>query len=71
MDSKRNGLSTNEFNKGNIDFEGNATKNSALGKMGEDIIVEYEKQTLRSAGREDLAKQVCATRTDLWALSGK
>ena len=62
MASKRNGLSTDEFNKKNIDFEGNAAKNSALGKIGEDIIIEYEKQTLRSAGREDLAKQVCATR---------
>lgn len=62
ISSKRKGLSTDEFSKKTIDFEGNAAKNSALGKKGEDIVVEYEKQILKNIGRDDLAEQVCATR---------
>lgn len=60
---KREGEDTEKFitNK-SIDFEGEAKKNSRLGKRGEDVVVEYEKIMLITAGREDLADKVKTTR---------
>ena len=59
----RKGKNTNEFysNK-NINFEGEIKKNTELGKKGEDIVVEYEKNRLIIEGRADLADKVFATR---------
>ena len=59
----REGTSTEDFysNK-NIDFEGEIEKNSELGRMGEDIVIEYEKMSLLKVGRKDLADKVVATR---------
>lgn len=59
----RKGKNTNEFysNK-NINFEGEIKKNTELGKKGEDIVVEYEKDRLTIEGRSDLADKVFATR---------
>ncbi len=59
---KRKGSSTKEFNNKNINFEGEAKKNSKLGNKGEDFVVELEKDHLWEIGRKDLAKQVMATR---------
>ncbi len=57
------GKPTNEFlNNKNIDFEGEEKKNSELGRKGEDIVIDYEKTTLKQKGREDLANKVCSTR---------
>ena len=53
---------TSEFNHKNINFEDDAVKNTRLGNIGEDIVVEYEKKHLISIGRRDLAEQVMATR---------
>lgn len=59
----RKGKDTKDFyNNRNINFEGEAKKNSATGKAGEDLVVEYEKAKLISYGREDLADKVFATR---------
>lgn len=59
----RKGRNTEEFysNK-NINFEGEARKNTKLGNKGEDIIVEQEKRNLINEGRKDLADKVYATR---------
>lgn len=59
----RKGKDTKDFyNNRNINFEGEAKKNSATGKAGEDLVVDYEKAKLISDGREDLAEKVFATR---------
>ena len=59
----RKGKNTYEFyNNKNINFEGEIKKNTELGKKGEDIVVEYEKNRLIMEGREDLANKVFATR---------
>lgn len=59
----RNGKSTNEFySNRNINFEGEIENNTELGKKGEDVVVEYEKNRLISEGREDLASKVFTTR---------
>ena len=61
--NERKGKDTKEFysNK-NYNFEGEAKKNSAVGKKGEDLVVEYEKMKLIAEGRNDLAEKVFATR---------
>ena len=59
----RNGKSTNEFySNRNINFEGELENNTELGKKGEDVVVEYEKNRLILEGREDLAAKVFTTR---------
>lgn len=59
----RNGKSTNEFySNRNINFEGELENNTELGKKGEDVVVEYEKNRLILEGREDLATKVFTTR---------
>jgi hypothetical protein len=47
---------------GFVDFEDLYDKNNELGKLGEYLVVEYEKSNLISAGRNDLAELVSATR---------
>lgn len=59
----RQGKSTEEFyNNKKIDFEGEMKKNTELGKIGEDIVVKYEKEMLIKAGRADLSSKVIAIR---------
>ena len=59
----RNGKNTNEFySNRNINFEGEIENNTELGKKGEDVVVEYEKNRLILEGREDLATKVFTTR---------
>ncbi|WP_026664869.1 DUF3427 domain-containing protein [Butyrivibrio sp. FC2001] len=55
-------VSTKDFSGKDVDFQGEAKKNSAIGKSGEDAVVEYEKRRLTDAGRQDLADRVIATR---------
>ena len=62
---KRKGISPEDFDKGDVDFEGEAKKNSAIGKAGEDRVVEMEKDHLKKAGKADLADKVVATRYTL------
>lgn len=60
---ERGGTNTKEFyNNKNINFEGEIKKNTELGKKGEDIVVDYEKENLIKKGRKDLAEKVVATR---------
>lgn len=59
---ERKGKCTSEFNNKSYNFEGNVEKNTKLGNIGEDIVVEYEKKHLISIERLDLAEQVIATR---------
>jgi hypothetical protein len=47
---------------GFVDFEDLYDKNNELGKLGEYLVVEHEKNNLISLGRKDLADQVSATR---------
>jgi len=47
---------------GFVDFEDLHDKNNELGKLGEYLVVQYEKSHLISIGRKDLAEQVSATR---------
>lgn len=59
----RRGKNTSEFyiNK-DINFEGEVKKNTELGRKGEEIVVQYEKNSLIKEGREDLADYVFTTR---------
>lgn len=59
----RTGVSSSDFTSKNVDFEGEADKNSAIGKDGEDKVVEYENvRFLVRAGHPELALKVTATR---------
>lgn len=40
------------------DFAGRDERNRKLGRKGEEFVVEFEKRSLREAGRPDLAEQV-------------
>ena len=59
---KREGVSSSNFALRNVDFEGEAAKNTVIGNAGEDKVVEYEKERLTKAGRSDLAAMVTTTR---------
>ena len=58
---ERKGSPTSDFNNKNYDYEGSVSKNSKLGKLGEEIVVEYEKRFLNENGRADLAAKVIRT----------
>ena len=58
----RTGVTAAAFQGGNVDFEGEAKKNSKVGNAGEDMVVKYEKDRLNAAGCPNLANQVVATR---------
>lgn len=61
--SERKGTNTDKFyNNKNINFEGEIKKNTELGRLGEDVVVEYEKTALIMKGRTDLADKVIPTR---------
>lgn len=60
--TNRKGVTTGDFTGRNIDHQGEAAKNSATGKAGEDAVVNYEKDRLTSAGHPELADKVVATR---------
>ncbi|WP_026523268.1 DUF3427 domain-containing protein [Butyrivibrio sp. MB2005] len=59
---KPHGVKNRDFTGKNVDFQGEAKKNSTKGRVGEDAVVAYEKEQLKQAGRADLASQVVATR---------
>lgn len=60
--SERKGKSTEEFySNRNIDFEGELSRKSELGRKGEEAVVKYEKDFLIAHGRSDLAKNVHRT----------
>lgn len=62
--SERKGKNTDEFGSNrNINFIEKDQKNSKLGDLGEDIVVEYEKNELINKGRPDLIDKVKPTRT--------
>lgn len=62
VENVRAGKTTTEFYNNKVkDFEGEARKNTKLGKIGEQIVVDYEKIMLMRAGREDLADKVRMT----------
>ena len=58
----RNGVNSAAFGAGNVDFIGEAKKNTKIGKAGEDMVVRYEKDRLNAAGFPNLAQMVVATR---------
>ena len=58
----RKGKNTNEFSNRVHDFEGEAKKNTKLGNLGEDLVVDYEKRYLSEKGKEELAIKVTTTR---------
>lgn len=60
--SERKGKSTEEFySNRNIDFEGELSRKSELGKKGEEAVVKFEKDFLIAHGRADLAEDVHRT----------
>lgn len=59
---KPQGVKSGDFSGKNVDFQGEAKKNSFKGRAGEDAVVAYEKEQLSIAGRPDLADKVIATR---------
>jgi len=62
--TERKGKNTKDFNSNkNINFIEKDKKNTALGNLGEDIVVKYEKDKLIKWGRTDLVKDVKPTRT--------
>lgn len=62
--TERKGKNTEEFSSNkNINFIEKDKKNSALGNLGEDVVVEYEKRELIKRGRSDLIDKVKPTRT--------
>ena len=61
----RKGVSTADFTGKNVDFQGEAKKNSKNGAAGEDLVVQYEKDRLTAAGHADLAAKVVATRNTI------
>lgn len=62
IDNIRRGKNTKDFYNNKIrDFEGEARKNTQLGALGEELVVDYEKTILIKAGREDLAELVRRT----------
>ncbi len=58
----RTGVSNSDFTGRNVDFQGEAKKNSATGNAGEDLVVKYEKERLTKAGCKFLAEKVIPTR---------
>lgn len=60
--TERRGKSTEEFySNRNIDFEGELSRKSELGRKGEEAVVKYEKDFLIAHGRADLANGVHRT----------
>lgn len=62
--TERKGKSTKDFSSNkDINFIEKDKKNSALGNLGEDVVIEYEKRELIKKGRSDLAGEVKSTRS--------
>lgn len=61
--TERKGKNTENFSSNrDINFIEKDKKNSALGNLGEDVVVEYEKRELIKKGRSDLIDEVKPTR---------
>ena len=58
----RSGKDTSSFHSKNVDFIGEAYKNSKLGNAGEDAVLEYEKKRLELVGHSELSLKVYLTR---------
>lgn len=64
IEIERKGKNTKDFSSNkDINFIEKDKKNSALGNLGEDVVVEYEKRELIKNGRSDLVEEVKPTRT--------
>ncbi len=61
-DSKKVGISKDNFRtKKSPDFALKESKNRKLGLVGEELVLKYEKETLISLGKEDLAERIIHT----------
>jgi hypothetical protein len=61
------GIATAEFRRDPVDYEERDRKNRRLGKIGEDLVFNYERARLTNAGRQDLVdrvEMVCRTMGD-------
>ena len=61
-DSKKVGISKDNFRtKKSPDYALKESKNRKLGLVGEELVLKYEKETLISLGKEDLAERIIHT----------